>query len=246
MPSPAQESDRILAGARSALRQQQAGGRRLAPIGNRSAEIRRRHLRRKAVRMTLAVTAILVAAMGAGLLLDGIGFAGVMLTALAIIGAVLLFALYPSFKVPDRAALNRGDVRALVGNTELWLEAQRPSLPPPAVQIVDRIGLQLDALGVQMEGLDQNQPAVAEVRKLVGEHLPELVSSYTAIPRHLRGEARAGRTPDEQLAESLGRISTEIDSVTRQIAEGSIDNLAIRTRYLDYRYGSGVEPEDKA
>ena len=246
MPSPAQESDRILAGARSALRKQQAGGRRLVPIGNRSAEIRRRHLRRKAVRMTLAVTAILVAAMGAGLLLDGIGFAGVMLTALAIIGAVLLFALYPSFKVPDRSALNRGDVRALVGNTELWLEAQRPSLPPPAVQIVDRIGLQLDALGVQMEGLDQNQPAVAEVRKLVGEHLPELVSSYTAIPRHLRGEARAGRTPDEQLAESLGRISTEIDSVTRQIAEGSIDNLAIRTRYLDYRYGSGVEPEDKA
>lgn len=246
MPSPAQESDRILAGARSALRKQQAGGRRLVPIGNRSAEIRRRHLRRKAVRMTLAVTAILVAAMGAGLLLDGIGFVGVMLTALAIIGAVVLFALYPSFKVPDRAALNRGDVRALVGNTELWLEAQRPSLPPPAVQIVDRIGLQLDALGVQMEGLDQNQPAVAEVRKLVGEHLPELVSSYTAIPRHLRGEARAGRTPDEQLAESLGRISTEIDSVTRQIAEGSIDNLAIRTRYLDYRYGSGVEPEDKA
>ncbi len=196
--------------------------------------------------MTLAVTAVLLIAMGAGLLLDGIGFAGVMLTALAIIGAAVLFAVYPTLKVPERIALNRGDVRTLVGNTELWLEAQRPSLPPPAVQIVDRIGMQLDALGIQMEGLDQNQPAVAEVRKLVGEHLPELVSSYTAIPRHLRGEARAGGTPDEQLAESLGRISAEIDSVTRQIAEGSIDNLAIRTRYLDYRYGSGVEPEDKA
>ena len=29
--------------------------------------------------------------------------------------------------------------------------------------------------------------------------------------------------------------------MTRQLAEGSLDDLAIRTRYLDYRYGSGPE-----
>ena len=54
-------------------------------------------------------------------------------------------------------------------------------------------------------------------------------------------EARAGGTPDQQLTESLGKISTEIDSVTRQLASGAIDNLAIRTRYLDYKYGGTLD-----
>ena len=120
---------------------------------------------------------------------------------------------------------------------------QRPALPAPAVQLVDQIGLQLDALGLQLDGLTDNAPAALEVRKLVGEHLPELVSTYTSIPRHLRGEASGGRTPDQQLAESLSKISTEIDSVTRQLASGAIDNLAIKTRYLDYKYGAGPEGE---
>lgn len=244
MTSPAHSSDRTMAEARSSLARQQAGGRRAQSIGQRSAEIRRRHLARKAARIGMAVGAIIITAMVAGLILDGIGFAGVMLTFFAMVAAVVLLGIFPKFRTPERAKLNRGSARALVGNTELWLEAQRPALPAPAVQIVDRLGLQLDALGVQLEALDEKQPAVAEVRKLVGEHLPGVVSAYTSIPRHLRAEQRAGGTPDEQLADSLGRISGEIDSITRQLAEGQIDTLAIQTRYLDYKYGAGVE-EDK-
>ncbi|MFA7586271.1 MAG: hypothetical protein WCY11_08775 [Novosphingobium sp.] len=230
--------------ARAALVRQRAGGRRGGAIGRRSAELRRAHLKRKVARMVTVVTAILVAAMAAGLLIDGIGFTGVMLTVLAVFAAVVLLARYPALKVPDRARLNTGNVRTLVGNTELWLEAQRPALPAPAVQVVDQIGLQLDALGVQLEGLDEKQAQVADVRKLVGEYLPEVVSTYTAIPRHLRGEPVAGTSPDAQLSESLGRISAEIDSVTRQIAQGQIDKLAIRTRYLDYKYGEDVAAGD--
>jgi hypothetical protein len=145
-------------------------------------------------------------------------------------------------KVPRRSDLNRGDVRQLVGRTELWLEHQRPALPPPAVTLVDKIGVQLDALGLQLEHVDQNHPATAEVRKLVGEHLPEMVDSYNKIPAHLRNQERSGSSPDEQLTESLGKISEEIDSVTRQLAEGSLDDLAIRTRFLDYRYGARDAP----
>ncbi|MEY4159743.1 MAG: hypothetical protein RLZZ136_364, partial [Pseudomonadota bacterium] len=48
----------------------------------------------------------------------------------------------------------------------------------------------------------------------------------------------AGASPDQQLTDSLGKISTEIDSVTRQLAEGKLDALAIQNRYLDYKYGS--------
>lgn len=245
MPSPAHESDAILLAASRSLVDQRAGGRRGGAIGRRSAELRRAHAKAKVARIVTVVTAILIAAMAAGLLIDGIGFTGVMLTGLAVVVAVMLLAWFPRLKVPDAARLNTGSVKTLVGNTELWLEAQRPALPAPAVRIVDQLGVQLDALGLQLEGLDEKQPQVAEVRKLVGEHLPELVSAYTAIPRPLRSEPRPGGTPDQQIAESLGRISAEIDHVTRQLAEGQLDKLAIRTKFLGYKYGDdsigGVE-----
>jgi Mg2+/Co2+ transporter CorB len=243
MTTPAQSSDRTLAEARSSLNNQRAGGRRNS-IGRRSAALKREHRFRKILRIFMAVVAIWVAAIAAGLILDGIGWTGIIVSMLAIFAAVTVFGRYPRMKVPTRAALTGSDVKSLVGRTELWLESQRPALPAPAVQLVDQIGLQLDALGLQLDGLTDNAPAAVEVRKLVGEHLPELVSTYTSIPRHLRGEASGGRTPDQQLSESLGKISTEIDSVTRQLASGAIDNLAIRTRYLDYKYGAGPEGED--
>ena len=166
-----------------------------------------------------------------------------MLTMLAIIATMAGFIAFSSVKVPSRESLRGSDVKSLVGRTELWLEQQRPALPAPAVQLVDTIGLQLDALGTQLDGLDERGPAAVEVRKLVGDHLPELVSTYTSIPRHLRGEAQGGRSPDQHLVDSLGKISAEIDSVTRQLASGAIDNLAIKTRYLDYKYGAGPEGE---
>jgi hypothetical protein len=244
VPAPrtaASDADRILAEARSSLVRNRAGGRRRGSIGEGSAAMKRAVTLARFKRMGTSVAAILVAAFVAGIVIDGIGITGILLTGLAIFAAIALFSQFPRLRVPDLAKLNTGDVRTMVGNTELWLESQRRALPAPAVQVVDHLGLQLDALGRQLEGLDPAIPAVGEVRKLVGEHLPELVSAYTSIPPHLRGEARGGRTADEQLADSLGKISAEIDSVSRQLAEGQIDNLAIRTRYLDYRYGGGID-----
>ncbi|NLR72316.1 hypothetical protein HGI47_15680 [Novosphingobium sp. ERN07] len=237
--SPAHESDRILSEARTSLTRQQAGGRR--SIGRRSAEMKRQHIGKKAARMAMAVGVLMVAAMTAGLVLDGIGFTGVMVLGLSIVAALWFFATFPKMKVPALSALNTGDVRTMVGRTELWLEAQRPALPAPAVQLVDQIGVQLDGLGLQLEGIDPAEPAVAEVRKLVGEHLPGMVESYRKIPAHLRREERGGRNADQQLADGLGKISTEIDTITRQLASGDLDALAVRGRFLDYRYGEGLE-----
>jgi hypothetical protein len=134
----------------------------------------------------------------------------------------------------------------MVGRTELWLEAQRPALPPPAVRLVDQIGVQLDALGAQLEGLRTDEPASGEVRRLVGEHLPGMVESYRKIPPHLRAEERGGRNADQQLVDGLGKISAEIDGITRQLASGDLDALAVQTRFLDYRYGGGIEGEGAA
>jgi hypothetical protein len=196
---------------------------------------------RKAARMAFAFMAILLGAMVTGLVIDGIGFTGIVLTFLAVVAALAVFGMFPRMKVPDLAALNRGDVRSMVARTELWLEAQRPALPAPAVNLIDQIGVQLDGLGLQLEGVDPAEPAVAEVRKLVGEHLPGMVESYRRIPANLRRETRDGRSADQQLTDGLGKISQEIDAVTRQLAAGDLDALAVRGRFLDYRYGDGLE-----
>lgn len=236
------QSDRILQESRALVRDNRNGGRhRLSggarSIGRGSAQLKARHIAKKTARVAIAALAILITAGVVGGIIGGIGFGGVMLTALAIVAAVVIFTVFPRMKTPKRADLNKGDVRQLVGRTELWLESQRPALPPPAVTLVDQIGVQLDALGVQLDGIDQAHPSAQEVRRLVGEHLPEMVDAYRKIPANLRREERAGSTPDAQLVDSLGKISAEIDSVTRQLADGALDNLAIRTRYLDYKYG---------
>ena len=237
------DSDRILAESRALVRDNREGGRhRRAPsIGAGSAKVKRDHLMKKVRNVAIALFALWVGMGVLGLIVDGIGFVGIMALVVASVVAVGVLGNYPKMRTPKRADINKGNVQQLVSRTELWLEAQRPALPAPAARIVDDMGVQLDALGLQLEGLDQNHPKAREVRSLVGEQLPEMIDSYRRIPAHLRTEERAGSTPDRQLADSLDKISGEIDSITRQLAEGSLDDLAIKHRYLDYKFGSGAE-----
>jgi hypothetical protein len=246
------DSERILSEGKALVRDNREGGRhRRAPsIGQASAKVKRDHLLKKVRNIAIALFALWVGMGVLGVIVDGIGFIGVMALVIASVVAVGVLGNYPKMKTPKRADINKGNVQQMVGRTELWLEAQRPALPAPAAKIVSDMGVQLDALGLQLEGLDQNHPKAREVRSLVGEQLPEMIDSYRRIPAHLRTEERAGATPDQQLTDSLGKISGEIDSITRQLAEGSLDDLAIKHRYLDYKFGEGAQTspllEDKS
>ncbi len=238
------DSDRLLYESRALLRDNQEGGRhrRMASIGEGSARLKKSNLKARVRNVLLAVFAIWIATGILGAIVNGIGILGVLGLLVATVVAVAVFGQFPRLKTPTRADITRGgDVRQLVGRTELWLEAQRPALPPPAVTLVDQLGVQLDGLGRQLEGVDQNHPKAREVRSLIGEQLPEMIDSYRRIPAQMRTEQRAGSTPDEQLTQSLKTISGEIDSITRQLAEGSLDDLAIKHRFLDYKFGSGAD-----
>lgn len=233
-----------MAGSRAVLADNRAGGRhrRARSIGEGSARIKRANWLKRLRNVLIAVATIWVASGIVGAFVSGIGILGVMAVIIASVIAIAVFSSFPRVKTPTRADITRGsDVRQLVGRTELWLEAQRPALPPPAVTLVDQLGVQLDGLGRQLEGLDQNHPKAREVKSLIGEQLPEMIDSYRRIPANLRGEQRAGSTPDQQLTQSLATISGEIDSITRQLAEGSLDDLAIKHRFLDTKFGSGAD-----
>jgi hypothetical protein len=238
------ESERILRDAKMSLAVQRDGGThrpgpRSQSIGKGSAELKMKSLLKRVRNIALAIVAIWI---GAGIFSAVVGpllFWGLMATLVATVVAVGVLGIFPK-----RAELTLGNPAQMVARTELWLEAQRPALPPPAQTIVDQLGVQLDALGLQLKGLDPAQPAMAEVRELVGEYIPETIDNYRKIPAHLRSEAHAGKTADERLTESLGKLSGEVDRVTRRLAEGALDDLAIKSRYLEYRYGGAEALED--
>jgi hypothetical protein len=142
------ESDRLLEEGRSLLRDNQAGGRfrrmRQRPIGRGSAELRQKNLKTRIKLIGGSLLAIVFASMLFGIALDGIGFTGIMVAFLAVVACTFLFSNFPKVTVRRRSDLNTGDVRHMVGRTELWLESQRAALPPPAVTLVDKIGVQLE------------------------------------------------------------------------------------------------------
>lgn len=247
MEDSTRQSSEIMQAASTSLQVQREGGthRPGDSIGKGSAGLKWKHRLKKIRNVAIGVGALWIGASVIGTIIGGLGFGGVMAVGIATIATLFLLGKFPKMKVPKRADIMKGgDIKALVARTELWLEHQRDILPKSALSLIDKIGAQLDTLGSQLEGFDQNHPTAREIRKLVGEHLPEMVDSYRKIPVNLRSEVRAGSaSPDQHLTNSLSKISEEIDSITRQLAEGNLDNLAIKDRYLDYKYGAGPEGE---
>ncbi len=241
------QSDRLIEQGRALRDDNRAGGRHRqgGSIGKGSANLKLRHFGKKIRNILLALLAVVFAAGAIGLVVDGIGFVGVMIAFGVAVLATLVLSKYPRMAVPKREDLMKtDDVRKLVARTELWLETRRGGLPPKAADLVATIGAQLDVLGAQLDEVDQNHPTARQIRKLIAQDLPDMIDGYEKIPDQLRHEERGGSTPAAQLTSGLELISTELGSITRQLADGALDDLAIRTRYLDYKYGEGMaEPQ---
>ncbi|MFN3452763.1 MAG: hypothetical protein ACK4ZE_11460 [Sphingorhabdus sp.] len=240
MNSPASNSDETLNAAARSLRNV-----RFAPIGTKSQALRRAHFWGKLSKATMAVGAVLIGAGIIGGIIGGIGFWGVMITALLVATAAYVLMRFPQMPMPTTESLKLTDLGTLAGKTEIWLEAQRPALPAPAVTLMQDIGVRLDQLAPQLQTLDDNDPAAREVRKLVGEHLPELINGYKRIPESLRNKEHAGKTPAQQLVDGLKTIDREIETMTGQISRGELDKLAVRGRYLEIRY-DGADKDSSA
>ena len=213
----------------------------MAPIGMKSQALRRAHLWGKISRAAVAVGAVLIGAGIIGTIINGIGFSGVMITALAVAAAAYALLRYPKMPMPTTESLRQTDLATLAGKTEMWLESQRPALPAPAINLMQDIGLRLDQLAPQLQTLDDNDPAAREVRKLVGEHLPELINGYKRIPETLKRKEHGGKTPEQQLVDGLKLIDREIETMTGQISRGELDKLATRGRFLELKYDQNVD-----
>ncbi|MDP1028092.1 hypothetical protein Q5H91_12790 [Sphingomonas sp. KR1UV-12] len=211
---------------RSSVRSRAAAGRRLKRIG-------------------MAAVAILIAGLVAGLVLpSGIGIMGFFLILCAMVAATVLLSVWPATTErapPPPDKLRTVDIKALPAQTERWLNAQRMMLPAPAQHLVDRIGDRLGTLSPQLARVEPEGEAAQDIRRLVGEQLPAFVGDYARVPEPLRRTERNGRTPDAALVDGLALIEREIAGMTERLAQGDLDSLQTRSRYLELKYKGDSE-----
>jgi hypothetical protein len=230
-------SDRVLADAEAVLRRHSDRGQSLTA---RARQRRNAGLLRKVKYAFWAVLAVILASAVAGFVMP-LGINGVMIAIGVVITALLLIALLPTGESVRTEALADSALTALPLKTEIWLENQRKALPAPAVTLVDSIGVKLETLAPQLERLGEQDPAAHEIRKLLADHLPELVTGYQSIPAPLRREERNGRVPEKQLIEGLSVIDAEIGRMSEQLASGDLDKLATQNRFLELKYQEAKE-----
>ena len=191
---------------------------------------------RRLTRIAAANGAILVAAIVFGLVVGPLGLLGAVGVIALMILVTLVLAMAPSAPPPSPEKLRHAPLTALPAQTGRWLDAQRLALPAPAVPLLDAISIRLDTLKPQLAGLADDAPAAAEIRKLVSEQLPQFVDDYKKVPPPLRNVPRNGKTPDAQLLDGLKLIEQEIGDMTADLAQGDLDSLATRGRFLEIKY----------
>ena len=230
------EVDDAIAAARSSWARISSSDEGLfAPTQRRAAA--KQAIGKRLTRIAIADAAILVAAFVLGLIAP-LGIIGAFLVMVALLAATVTFAVWPATQerppVPEK--LRTIDIKALPAQTDRWLSAQRQSLPATARAVIDRIGTRLNVLSPQLGKVDPETETAYEIRRLIGEQLPAFVNDYAQVPPTLRDQPRNGKTPDAELVDGLSLIEREIAEMTERLAQGDLDNLATRGRFLEMKY----------
>jgi hypothetical protein len=152
--------------------------------------------------------------------------------------------LYWTFKgkseqaAPALPALPKAsEIAQLPAQTDDWLEQQRTFLPYAAQKQLDSIAQRLETLNPQVQKLDPNQPVAGELRRLLGEELPELVQAYRKVPNALQQKPlHDGPSPERQLLDGLATIDEQIGRMHERLAADDLHALATHQRYLDLKY----------
>jgi hypothetical protein len=205
----------------------------------KARQLRWRHRFKRLTRAVLAAMAIFLAALAFAYSSDGLGSGGIILTFFSIAAVFVLLAIFPRTPAPTVRNAAASDLATLACQTVSWLETRRASLPPQTQSVVDLLGSRLDEMSPRLASLSDKDPASQELRKLLVEHVPSLINSYTNIPAPLAHQPHAGSTPAAQLHAGLETAVREVENLGRTLASGELDSLAIRARYLDSRYDRG-------
>jgi hypothetical protein len=107
-------------------------------------------------------------------------------------------------------------------------------LPGRALPAADRIMANLRELQPHLNALGPADEALAgDIRRLVGQHLPQLIDSYLALPATARA---AGSESSLRITESLDIVAGELDHLLGLCCRDRQSDFDTRSRFIETRY----------
>ena len=153
----------------------------------------------RAIGAAIAVGLVMVATTVIGVILNGIGLGGFVLS-LAAMAAAALFFLVPRREKPIVDYKDDMPNQAVVQRLDSLLVRKRSALPAPAARRIDAISQQLPLLESRLGQTEMLDPLAQDARRLMGKHLPELIERYERVPAAYRERARRRRADRRRAA----------------------------------------------
>jgi hypothetical protein len=171
-----------------------------------------------------------------GVVLNGIGVGGFVLSLVAMAAAAFYFLL-PRREKPIVDFKDDMPNKAVVERLDSLLVRKRPALPSPAALRIDAISRQLPLLESRLSETEILDPLAQDARRLMGKHLPELIERYERVPAAYRGERDGeGLTVDERLVQGLDAAKTALDDLGRKLAHEDLAAFETQGRFIENRY----------
>ena len=190
----------------------------------------------RAIGAALAVGLIMVATTVIGVILNGIGLGGFVLSLVTMAAAALYF-LTPRREKPIVDYQEDMPNQAVVQRLDSLLVRKRAALPAPAARRIDAISQQLPLLESRLGETDMLDPLAQDARRLMGKHLPELIERYERVPAAYRSERDGeGLTVDERLVQGLDAAKTALDDLGRKLAHEDLAAFETQGRFIETRY----------
>jgi len=190
----------------------------------------------RAIGAAIAVGLVMAATTVIGVILDGIGLGGFVLS-LAVMAAAALFFLVPRREKPIVDYKEDMPNQAVVQRLDNLLVRKRAALPAPAARRIDAISQQLPLLESRLGETDMLDPLAQDARRLMGKHLPELIERYERVPAAYRSERDGeGLTVDQRLVQGLDAAKTALDDLGRKLAHEDLAAFETQGRFIETRY----------
>jgi len=220
--------------------------RHIKPKAVQEAERRRKLRKRRAAGRRLARASYLGSGAGAGVigyevLIGSMGMAGLVTAGAAAAIAMGTTLLWPAGSKASRT-VSREELDALVHDAENWLLEQRAKLPGRAIPAFDMIFFRLNDLHPRLAALEPNSTLAWDLRRLLTNHLPRLVQSYSELPATVRD---ADPELLDRLIDGLGTLDEELIRICREASREDLTTFEAQERFLEARYKDGVRFKDR-
>ena len=172
---------------------------------------------------------------GAGTL-TYVAIAPVSTTGLIAAGAAAMVATGTAVLWPRRSPLDkisREELTALLLEAEDWLLQQRPSIPGRAMPVFDEILFRLGDLHPHVSAIDPHGLLAWDLRRVLTQHLPRLVQSYTSLTETVR---REDKDLLPRFVEGLETVDDELVRICREANEEHLHSFDVQEQFLESRY----------